>query len=198
MTIKNPDYFSFFGYEDSKLMPAISNLSWELSHDRYSPRVGLSEFAIRSYNSSSFGEEHIIQQHNNLREKLGKYKPIVPTFADTITLLSLGLGLWWVAGGPVWAGLLSILGDELDGRIARKMGTTSERGSNLDWGSDIALTAASLMRLGKNTGHLGLSIIAAPVFLLAQSHLRADGWRPPVGSARAVIMLSTMAIGKRV
>lgn len=121
----------------------------------------------------------------------------VPTAADLITLLSFGLGAWWTVGGPVWAGLASILGDELDGRLARATRTASERGSELDWGSDIILTTMTLMRLGHVTRHEGLALVTAVPFLYTQASLRAAGWRPPVLSARALLMIGTMLVERR-
>lgn len=117
-----------------------------------------------------------------------------PTPADVITLLSFGLGAWWAIGGPTWAGVASIIGDELDGRLARAMEQSSERGSALDWGSDIALTSMTLMKLGHITGHQHLALAAAVPTLYAQATLRAKGWRPPFLSARAVLMLATMLV----
>ena len=197
MKEESPNDF-FADFSNIKLGAKLASIAWELSAEQYSPKVGLGEFAIRCYNNSTFGQEQLINEQKRFNEIANKPKSVIPTFADVITLLSLGFGLWWAAGGPVWAGLLSILGDEIDGRVARAMGTTSERGSLLDWGSDVALTSASLVRLGMNTGRMPMAIIAAPVFLFAQSQLRSEGYRPPIGSARAVIMLSTMVIGKRV
>lgn len=118
----------------------------------------------------------------------------LPSAADVVTLTSYGLGLWWAFGGPTWAGVASIVGDELDGHIARKLGTTSERGANLDWGADVALVPAALHRLGKATGVGPAMLLAAPPVLLAQAAMRAEGVRPRVGSARALIMLATMAV----
>lgn len=117
-----------------------------------------------------------------------------PTLADLVTVTGYGLGLWWAFGGPTWAGISSIVLDELDGRLARAMGQTSERGSVLDWGADVSLTGASALRLGAATGKPVEALVAAPVLLYAQAHLRADGYRPPVGSARAVLMLATMVV----
>lgn len=121
-------------------------------------------------------------------------KEHTPTAADIVTLISFGLGAWWAAGGPAWAALASILGDEMDGRLARAMNTTSERGSALDWGSDIALTTMTLARLGRATGHVEVAVAAAVPILYAQATLRAKGWRPPVLSARALLMLGTMVV----
>lgn len=117
-----------------------------------------------------------------------------PTAADVVTLASYGLGLWWCLGGPTWAAIASIVGDELDGRIARATNTTSERGSALDWGADVALTPLALMRLGRETGHEKAALVAAPGVLFIQAQLRADSWRPPVGSARAAVMLTAIAL----
>lgn len=124
----------------------------------------------------------------------------VPTLADLVTATGYGLGLWWAFGGPTWAGLSSIVLDELDGPIARAMGQTSERGSALDWGADVSLTGVSALRLGQATGKPVAALAAAPALLYGQAHLRGSGYRPPLGSARAVLMLATMAVeayGKR-
>lgn len=117
-----------------------------------------------------------------------------PTFADLVTVTGYGLGLWWAFGGPTWAGVSSVVLDELDGRIARAMGQTSERGSALDWGADVSLTAVSALRLGQATGQPVAALASAPVLLYGQAHLRGQGYRPPLGSARAVLMLATMAV----
>ena len=115
------------------------------------------------------------------------------TGADVITLGGYGLGLWWAADGPTWAGLLSILADELDGPVARATGTATAHGSALDWGADVALVPAALARLGRELGVGSMpGLLASPVVLLAQSHLRAQGERPSVGSARALVMLAAM------
>ncbi len=121
-------------------------------------------------------------------------KEHVPSIADIVTLASFGLGAWWAIGGPTWAGILSIVGDEVDGSIARATKTTSERGSALDWGSDIALTALTIGKLGNLTGHPGVAVAASIPVLYAQASLRAKGWRPPVLSARALLMIAAMVI----
>lgn len=132
--------------------------------------------------------------------KIDTFKDIArqskPTFADAITLSSYGLGLWWTMGGPTWAGMASIVGDELDGRVARAMNTQSERGSALDWGADVTLTPLALMRFGRaiNQNHPEISLLAAPPLLFMQASLRSQNYRPDIGSVRAVVMLGTMAV----
>ena len=117
------------------------------------------------------------------------------TAPDLVTLAGYGLGLWWAADGPAWAGLLSILADEVDGRLARATGTTTAHGSALDWGADVALVPPTLARLGRELGVGSVpGLVASPAVLLAQSHLRADGERPSVGSARAVAMLAAIGV----
>lgn len=117
----------------------------------------------------------------------------VLTFADLVTLTGYGLGLYWSAGGPWWAGAASIVADEVDGRLARALGETSTRGRFLDWGADVTLTPAAFGRLGREVGvGPGLGLAVAPVALLAQAHLAAEGRRPPVGSLRAVGMVAGM------
>lgn len=127
--------------------------------------------------------------------------PATVTAADLVTLTGYGLGLWWALGGPSWAGIASVVADEVDGRIARASGTTTLHGSSLDWGADVALTPFALYRLGVETGHPTAAMVVAPPVLLAQSMLRANEMRPPIGSARAVVTLAAIAVhefgGKR-
>jgi phosphatidylglycerophosphate synthase len=47
------------------------------------------------------------------------------TLANGISLSGYALGIWWLAGGPSWAAVASILADELDGRVARAMNQAS-------------------------------------------------------------------------
>lgn len=122
--------------------------------------------------------------------------PLAPTLPDVVTLASYGLGLWWCLGGPTWAGVASMLGDELDGRLARATKQTSERGGHLDWGADVALTPLALLRLGKTVGNVPLAMAAAPPLLLLQADMRARGERPAIGSARAAIMIAAMIAEK--
>ncbi len=118
--------------------------------------------------------------------------PTAPTLPDLVTLTGYGLGLWWCLGGPTWAGVASMLSDELDGRLARATRQTSERGSHLDWGADVTLTPLALLRLGRTVGNVPLAMAAAPPVLLLQADLRARGERPAIGSARTAIMLAAM------
>ncbi len=117
-----------------------------------------------------------------------------PSAPDLVTLTGYMLGLWWAQGGPAWAGLVSIVADEADGRLARALGETSERGSALDWGADVALTPFALARLGRECGNPDAAMLLAPVLLLVQAAARARGERPSVGSVRAVLMLAAMAV----
>lgn len=115
------------------------------------------------------------------------------TFADVVTLTGYGLGLYWAAGGPWWAGVASIVADEVDGRLARALGETTARGRFLDWGADVTLTPAAFGRLGREMGvGPGLGLAVAPVALFAQAGLAAEDKRPPIGSARAVAMVAGM------
>ena len=112
--------------------------------------------------------------------------------ADVVTLTGYACGLWFCGGGPAWAALASVVADEVDGRLARRDGTASARGSAMDWGADVALTPAALGRLGVE---LGVELLpVAPVVLAAQASLRARGRRPRVGSARAVVMLAAVCV----
>lgn len=104
------------------------------------------------------------------------------TLPNALTLIGYGLGLWWVAGGPAWSAVVSVVLDELDGRLARALGSCSSLGSKLDWTTDIVLTAMTLGKLG-----------ARPALIVGttgvQTFLRDHEHRPRVGSARALLML---------
>lgn len=116
------------------------------------------------------------------------------TLADLVTLAGYGLGLWWSSGGPGWAALASMACDELDGPIARRLGTAGPGGAALDWGSDIALTPLALLRVSRDLNRPAIATVGAPLVLAAQARLKAQGAAPPVGSARALIMLAGLAI----
>jgi len=114
-------------------------------------------------------------------DSFGK-KPSKVNVPNAVTLTGFGLGAWWVAGGPAWAAVASIIADEADGAIAREQGKTSEFGGNLDWTSDIVLTALTMYKLG-------VAWPAIPVVTTVQVALREEGFKPPVLSFRAVLML---------
>lgn len=135
----------------------------------------------------------VTEEADALTKKIIPDSPL-PTAADGVTLASYALGLWWGFGGPNAAGIASILGDEIDGRIARATKTTRETGSHLDWGQDVALTPLALWRLGKALGVPVFMVATAPVVLYFQAYLRGMGWRPAVGSARAGIMVAAMVV----
>lgn len=120
--------------------------------------------------------------------------PLAAAAPNALTLAGYGLGLWWTVGGPTWAGLASILADELDGRLARRLGVSSEVGSNLDNMADVALVPMSLLRFGRATGTGVLPVLAAPPILWKQAKDRTSGVRPTVGSWRAGIMAATMVV----
>lgn len=114
---------------------------------------------------------------------------------NAITLAGYALGLWWSVGGPTWAAIMSILADELDGRLARSLGVASSLGANLDSTVDAALVPMTLLRFGRATNLGAVPLLAAPPILLYQAQTtRNEGYRPPIpiGSWRAGIMLATI------
>ena len=114
------------------------------------------------------------------------------TVADIVTLSGYAAGIWWSFGGPTWAAVASMVADEADGPVARSLGTAGPQGSALDWGVDVALTPLALLRLGKEVGHPTAAMACSPLVLAVQARLRAADWTPPVGSARAAIMLAAI------
>lgn len=107
---------------------------------------------------------------------------------SAITFGGYALSLAWLTGGPAWMGIAGIAADELDGRVARATGQTSEYGSLLDWSVDLSMTALTLGRLG--------ALWALPVVTAAQVYLRDAEWRPTFGSARAALMLYAIGAGR--
>lgn len=122
--------------------------------------------------------------------------PNAITVADAVSLSSYGFGLWWAFGGPTWSAIASIAADEIDGRVARAMNETSQRGSALDWGIDMALTPLALMRLGREIGRPVLPLLAAPPLMFVQAAYRAAGKRPAFGSVRAAVMIAAIVLSR--
>lgn len=102
---------------------------------------------------------------------------------NAITVAGLGATAVWLGGGSGWWALFGLAADELDGRVARATGQTSDLGSKLDWAGDIAMNAAVLAKLGQPY------VYALPAIVVGQAALREAEWRPPVGSARALTTL---------
>ncbi len=189
-----------FGFFD-QVPPRELAVVTELGPPHYSPRAKLGEFALRAWPGSSTADAQMgkdLAAASLVPVKATQAAPPVswiPSRADLITLSAFSLGLWWCVGGPMWAGLLSILGDELDGRYARMTGTTSERGAQLDFSADMALTPMAMMRLSQILGYgPGYGLFLSPAILYAQATLKAEGYHPKYGSARAVIMLTAMGV----
>ncbi len=108
----------------------------------------------------------------------------VPVLPNAISLAGYAAALLYLKGGnPAWC-IASILADEMDGRVARATGQTSEFGGALDWGIDVTLTGLFLDRVDL--------LAALPPITAAQAYFRSKETRPPVLSARAIIMLYTL------
>lgn len=106
------------------------------------------------------------------------------TLPNAITAAGYGATLWWLQGRPKWAAVAGLVADELDGRVARATGQTSEFGSLFDWAVDISLTVAILDRLGV--------LYAALPVTAAQTLLREQGYRPTIGSIRAALTIAAL------
>ena len=98
------------------------------------------------------------------------------TLPNAVTLLGYCASLAWVAGGPMWLGLLGLVADEADGRLARATGTTSRFGGELDYAVDVTMTGLSAVRA---LGLPGLALL--PIVTSVQAGLRANERRPPFG-----------------
>jgi phosphatidylglycerophosphate synthase len=118
-------------------------------------------------------------------------KPSKINVPNAVTLAGFGLGVWWVAGGPPWAAVASIIADEADGALARERGETSEFGGSLDWTSDIVLTALTLYKLK-------VPWVGIPAITTIQVALREEGFRPPALSFRAALMIYAICKDARI
>jgi len=105
---------------------------------------------------------------------------------NALTLAGGALGFWWIAGGPDWAAVASVVLDELDGIAARRLDEETELGSRLDWATDVALTPFVFDKLG-------IPWQAIPAASAAQVALRCAGQKPPLLSFRALGMLYSIA-----
>jgi hypothetical protein len=106
---------------------------------------------------------------------------------NALTLAGYAAGLAWLMGyGPAWA-LLSIVLDELDGKVARDLNQTSEFGAELDLAVDWSMAALVGVRIG--------TWWAMPAMLGLQVWQHQQGKSPVVGSARAAGMIYAMARG---
>jgi hypothetical protein len=100
---------------------------------------------------------------------------------NAITAAGLGLSGAWLAGGSPWLGLAGLLADDLDGRVARATGQTTEVGSLLDWTADVVLTGLVLNKLD--------AVWALLPVIGAQVILRRGGYRLSGRAALTTIAL---------
>ena len=132
---------------------------------------------------TSFLARRPLQPRGMARQSGTGGKETVFTLPNVLTVAGIASSVVWLAGGSGWWALLGLILDELDGRIARATGQTSELGSSLDWAGDVAINAATIVKLGPPF------IYALPVVMTGQMILRDEGTRPSIGSARAVTTL---------
>jgi hypothetical protein len=157
----------------------------------YGPRALIQQYGVQGYQ-----QLRTISQHGAAPTIASARREGI-TLPDVVTVVGYGLGVWWSLGGPSWAGLASVVADEIDGRLARATGTSTSHGSSLDWGADVALTPLALARLGKELGMPALAQTIGPPVLLAQAMMRGSEWRPTVGSARAAVTIAAIGIHER-
>lgn len=113
------------------------------------------------------------------------------TIPTVVTFCGYAAGLAWLAGGPGWLCLASILADEIDGALARKIGQTSRYGKELDYSVDLSLTSLSALRL---FGMPGLAIL--PIVTALQAEKRSRDATTAFGSTRAAFMLGALLTGR--
>lgn len=106
---------------------------------------------------------------------------------NAITISGYAATIAWLGGAHPAFAIYGIVADEADGRVARATGETSDYGGLLDWAVDITLTGLVLARLGWTWALLGITPM--------QAYLRQRGYRPTVGSTRAVLTLYAIIRG---
>jgi phosphatidylglycerophosphate synthase len=119
-------------------------------------------------------------------------EPVVRVTGPTLlTLAGYASSLAWIAGAHPVFGLLGLVLDEADGRLARATGQVSRFGGELDYAADLTLTGLSMV---KAFGAPGL--LALPVVTAVQAAMRAQGERPHLGSARAALFVAALVVGR--
>lgn len=108
------------------------------------------------------------------------------TLPNAITIAGYASSLAWMAGAPWPFALVGLLADEIDGRVARVTGQTSEYGSHLDWAVDLTLTGMAAARCGM------VGLCTLPVTTAVQAAMREHGVRPSIGSARAAYTVAAL------
>lgn len=103
------------------------------------------------------------------------------TWPNVVSILGYFAAIAYLQGASPWFAVASIAADELDGRLARATGQTSNLGADLDWGIDVTLTGLFADRLG--------ILWLLPPITGAQAYLRSQGHKPTILSGRALMML---------
>ena len=105
-------------------------------------------------------------------------RPVV-TLGSALTMTGYGLGFWWTLGGPAWSAVSSIILDEVDDAARADK---DRFGTSLNWGSNLILTALSLLRLKA-------PLWTIPTATAAQVYLKSINFVAPLGSLRAGLMM---------
>lgn len=97
---------------------------------------------------------------------------------NVITLGGYVATIAWLMGASKAWGVVGLIADEVDGRVARATKTATDYGSLLDWATDLTLTGAVAYKANL--------LWSLPPVTAIQAYLRQEGVAPAVGSARAV------------
>ncbi len=105
-----------------------------------------------------------------------------------VTILGTSLSLWWLSGAhPVW-GLIGLLLDAVDGRVARALNKETKFGAELDFLSDVGIGVLCLMSA---KFYLGLPVAGFLCIALLSfaAACRTLGYR---ASGRTLVMLPAL------
>jgi len=160
-----------------------------LSHG---PEIPADLEALREAMSFASGGNALLSEAGVLAEVAGsepKKSDARINLPNAISLSGYASTIYWLGGGHPGFAIYGLVADEADGRVARATKQTSEYGGLLDWAIDITLTGLVLSKLGWTWGLL----LVTP----AQAYLRQRGYRPTVGSARALFTVIALLKGWR-
>ena len=104
-----------------------------------------------------------------------------PNLATAVTIGGYAASLAYIATNNPALGVIGVVADEIDGRVARAMGQTSSFGREMDYAVDLTLTGLTAYRA---LGNIGLAVL--PIVTTFQAVIRAAGLRPSFLSARAL------------
>lgn len=119
--------------------------------------------------------------------------PATVTVPNVVTAAGYAAGVAWLAGGPWWLALLSILADELDKPLAATYGQQAALADILDFPVDAILAAMTLQKLQAPVwAYPIVTSLQVAAQYLPKPEGQALGLRHPAGRIRSGLMLAAL------